>query len=81
MAGVSRGGRHPAVGDQDHLGALLGGAIATNVRVDNPLFSHELFGVYLGLVMWGGIWCRDRRLRALIPQAREEQRPKAGWSR
>ncbi|RYY99146.1 MAG: DoxX family protein [Alphaproteobacteria bacterium] len=47
--------------------ALLGGAIATNVRVDNPLFSHELFGVYLGLTVWGGLWLRDTRLRALLP--------------
>ena len=47
--------------------ALLGGAIATNVRVGNPLFSHELFGVYLGLFVWGGLWFRDTRVRALIP--------------
>lgn len=47
--------------------ALLGGAIATNVRVDNPLFSHELFGVYLGLMVWAGLWLRDPRLRALLP--------------
>jgi len=47
--------------------ALLGGAIATNVRVDNPLFSHELFGVYLGLMIWAGLWFRDPRLRAFLP--------------
>jgi hypothetical protein len=47
--------------------ALLGGAIATNVRVDNPLFSHNLFGVYLGLFVWGGLWFRDPRVRALLP--------------
>jgi hypothetical protein len=50
--------------------ALLGGAIATNVRVGNPLFSHELFGVYLGLFVWGGLWFRDPRIRALIPLRR-----------
>jgi hypothetical protein len=50
--------------------ALLGGAIATNVRVGNPLFSHELFGVYLGLFVWGGLWFRDVRVRALIPSRR-----------
>jgi hypothetical protein len=27
---------------------LLGGAMATQVRVENPLFSHELFSIYLG---------------------------------
>ncbi len=47
--------------------ALLGGAIATNVRVDNPLFSHELFGVYLGVMVWGGLWLRNPRVRALLP--------------
>jgi hypothetical protein len=46
---------------------LLGGAIATRVRVDNPLFTHTLFGVYLGLFMWGGLWLRDPALRALFP--------------
>ncbi|MGR4889571.1 DoxX family protein [Sphingopyxis sp. LARHCG72] len=54
------------------LGAILitgylGGAIATQVRVGNPLFSHMLFGVYLGLMLWGGLWLRDPRLRAMIP--------------
>lgn len=54
------------------LGAILitgylGGAIATQVRVGNPLFSHSLFGVYLGLMLWGGLWLREPRLRALIP--------------
>jgi hypothetical protein len=46
---------------------LLGGAIATQVRVDNPLFSHTLFGIYLGLFMWGGLWLRDPALRAMLP--------------
>lgn len=54
------------------LGAILitgylGGAIATQVRVGNPLFSHILFGVYLGLMLWGGLWLRDPRVRAMIP--------------
>ncbi len=46
---------------------LLGGAIATQMRVENPLFTHTLFSVYLGLLMWGGLWLRDPSLRALIP--------------
>lgn len=49
---------------------LLGGAMATQIRVGNPLFSHELFGLYLGLFMWGGLWLRDARLRALFPIVR-----------
>ncbi|CAG1001287.1 MAG: DoxX family protein [Rhizobiaceae bacterium] len=46
---------------------LLGGAMATQLRVGNPLFSHVLFSVYLGLFMWGGLWLRDPALRALFP--------------
>ena len=46
---------------------LLGGAIAANLRVEHPLFSHTLFGVYLGLLMWGGLWLRDASLRAVFP--------------
>jgi len=49
------------------LTGYLGGAVATHVRVGSPLFSHTLFGVYLGLLVWGGLYLRDRRLRALIP--------------
>lgn len=54
------------------LGALLltghlGGAIATHVRVGNPLFSHVLFPVYVALLLWGGIYLREPRLRALLP--------------
>lgn len=47
--------------------AYLGGAIATQIRVGNPLFSHILFGVYLGVMLWGGLWLRDPRVRAMIP--------------
>jgi len=49
------------------LTAWLGGAVATHVRVGSPLFSHVLFGVYLGVVLWGGLFLRDARLRALLP--------------
>ena len=54
------------------LGAILltgymGGAIATHLRIGSPLFSHTLFGVYLGLLIWGGLYLREPRLRALIP--------------
>jgi hypothetical protein len=50
---------------------LLGGAMATQIRVDNPLFSHILFSLYLGLFMWGGLWLRNPRVRALFPIALE----------
>lgn len=46
---------------------ILGGAIATQLRAGSPLFSHTLFGIYLGLIMWGGLWLRDPALRAVFP--------------
>jgi hypothetical protein len=49
------------------LTAYLGGAVATHVRIGSPLFSHVLFGVYLGIMAWGGLWFRDPRLRELLP--------------
>lgn len=48
------------------LTAYFGGAIATHVRLDNPLFSHILFPVYLGVLAWGGLWLRDERVRKVI---------------
>lgn len=58
------------------LGALLltgflGGATVLHVRVGDPVFSHILFPVYVGLLLWGGLWLRDSRLRALIPLQRQ----------
>ena len=52
------------------LTGYLGGAVATHVRVGNPLFSHVLFPVYVAVLIWGGIYLRDERLRALIPLRR-----------
>lgn len=49
------------------LTAYLGGAVATQARIASPVFSHMLFGVYLGVMLWGGLYLRDDRLRALIP--------------
>lgn len=49
------------------LTGYLGGAIASHVRIGSPLFSHVLFGLYLGLMLWGGLWLRDGSLRPLIP--------------
>jgi len=46
--------------------AFLGGAVATHVRLGNPLFSHVLFGVYVGVLMWAGLVLREPRLRALL---------------
>ena len=49
------------------LTGYLGGAIATHVRVENPLFSHVLFPVYVALLLWGGLYLRESRLAALLP--------------
>ncbi len=52
------------------LTGLLGGAIATHARIADPLFSHTLFGVYMGVLVWGGLYLRDERVRALLPLRR-----------
>jgi hypothetical protein len=49
------------------LTGYLGGAIATHLRVGDPLFSHVLFPTYLGVLLWGGLYLREPRLRTLIP--------------
>lgn len=54
------------------LGAILltgyfGGAVATHLRLNNPLFTHTLFTVYFGLLAWGGLWLRNGKLRELFP--------------
>jgi hypothetical protein len=52
------------------LTGLLGGAIATHLRVHSPVFSHLLFGVYVGVLAWGGLWLRDPRVRSMLPLRR-----------
>jgi hypothetical protein len=46
--------------------AFLGGAVAVNLRAGMPLFSNTLFGAYIGLIFWAGLWLRDARVRALL---------------
>lgn len=48
------------------LTGFLGGAVATHVRLGNPLFTHVLFGVYVGVLMWVGLALRDPRVKALV---------------
>jgi len=48
------------------LTGYLGGAIATHVRMGNPLFSHTLFPLYVAAFIWGGLLLRDRRVKALL---------------
>lgn len=54
------------------LTGYLGGAIATHVRVEHPLFSHTLFPIYVAALIWGGLFLRDARLRAFLPWRRPE---------
>lgn len=54
------------------LGAILwtgylGGAVATHVRLLNPVTTHILFPVYVGALLWLGLWLRDPRVRAVLP--------------
>lgn len=52
------------------LSGYLGGTVATHLRVGSPVFSHMLFGVYLGVLLWAGLYLRDDRLRSLMPYRR-----------
>jgi hypothetical protein len=49
---------------------LLSASLAANLRVDNPLFSHTLFSIYLGVAVWAGLWLRDPRIRNVFPLVR-----------
>jgi DMSO/TMAO reductase YedYZ heme-binding membrane subunit len=49
------------------LTGYLGGAVVTNLRAGSSLFSETLFPVYFGILVWGGLYLRDARLRELIP--------------
>jgi hypothetical protein len=49
------------------LTGYLGGAVATHVRIANPLLTHQLVPVYLGIMLWLGLYLRDARLRELVP--------------
>ncbi|MGH7549730.1 MAG: DoxX family protein [Gemmatimonadota bacterium] len=52
------------------LTGYLGGAVATHVRVEDPLFSHVLFPAYMGVLLWAGLYLREVRLHPLIPLRR-----------
>lgn len=64
------------------LGAVLctgylGGAVATHVRVDSPLFSHTLFPIYVAALLWAGLWLNDSNLRRVLPLRGDQQRPES----
>jgi hypothetical protein len=49
---------------------LLGASLAANLRVDNPLFSHTLFSIYLGTAVWVALWLREEKVRQAFPLLR-----------
>ena len=53
------------------LTGLLGGAMATHLRAGSPIATHLLFGLYLGVAAWAGLWLRDPRVRAALPWRRD----------
>ena len=63
MADLLRGGDALAV----LVAALMGGTAAVNLVNAKPLFGYILFGPYLAVAAWAGLWLRDARLRALLP--------------
>lgn len=54
------------------LTGYLGGAVASNLRIETPLFSNILFPVYMGILAWGGIFLRDVYLRRFFPLRKTE---------
>lgn len=49
------------------LTGYLGGAVAAQVRLGHPLLGYTLFPVYVAILVWGALYLRDDRVRALIP--------------
>jgi len=49
------------------LTGYLGGAVATHVRIGSGLLGFVLLPVYCGVIIWGALYLREPRLRALIP--------------
>jgi uncharacterized membrane protein len=56
------------------LTGYLGGAVAVKLRIGDSLFGQVLFPVYLGVMLWSGLFLREERLRVLIPLLRERRR-------
>jgi hypothetical protein len=49
------------------LTGYLGGAVASHLRAGDGLFGFVLFPVYVGVLVWGALFLRDARVRALVP--------------
>jgi len=48
------------------LTGYLGGAVATHLRVGDPVFSHTVFPVYVGVLIWAGLVLRRPLLLPLL---------------
>lgn len=48
------------------LTGYLGGAVASNFRIESPLFTHTLFPVYFAILLWAGLYFRNASLQRLI---------------
>jgi hypothetical protein len=59
------------------LTGYLGGAVAVKMRIGDPLLTHVLFAVYVGVFVWGGIYLRDARLREILPLRSDVRDPTA----
>ncbi|NLE79429.1 MAG: DoxX family protein [Rhodococcus sp.] len=55
------------------LTGYLGGAVFTHLRVEDPLLSHTLTPIYFGIVVWGALYLRDKRVRDVLLLRRPEQ--------
>jgi hypothetical protein len=64
------------------LTGYLGGAVATHARIGTPMFTHTLFGVYVGVLLWLGLVLRNSALRSALgfrvigPDERAPQEPR-----
>ena len=54
------------------LTGILGGAVAAHARVGDPAFPTVIFPLLIGLMVWGPLYLREPRLRALFPWRRVE---------
>jgi hypothetical protein len=65
------------------LTGYLGGAVATHVRMEHPWATHVLFPVYFGVLIWGGLYLRDPRVRTVVQTGTQTSGSKgvqwAGW--
>lgn len=60
------------------LTGYLGGAVASHLRIDDPVMTHILAPVYMGIVLWIGLLVRDERLRRLIGRRGRTERVAGG---